>query len=84
MYACILQLCKYTFTLYVDITVCYYTDHEIRTEDMFAQDKICFDIFSDISIVFDSGICQIKLGLIQVNLKSAWKMSNVQMLFYAV
>ena len=57
---------------------------------MSAQDKICSDIFqkwSDISTValyFGSDICQIKLRFVQVNLKSARKMSDVRLLFHAL
>ena len=54
---------------------------------MSAQDKICSE--NDQTLVeictveyFGSDICQIKLGLVQI--KSAWKMSYVRLLFHAL
>ena len=67
-----------------------HTKHEIRTEQCWdiCQHKIKFVlIFSKIyqtlievrtvALYFGSDICQIKLGFVQVNPKSAWKMSDV-------
>ena len=37
-----------------------------------------------LSIIFGSYICQIKLGFVQVNTKSARKMSDIRLLFHAL
>ena len=55
---------------------------------MSAQHKICSDK-SDLTLVetyaialkFGSDICQIKVGIVQVNTKSSQKMSDVQLLY---
>ena len=56
---------------------------------MSAQDKICSE--NDQTLVeictvayFGSDICQIKLGFVQVNTKSAQKMSDVRLLFHTL
>ena len=63
---------------------------------MSVQNKICSDIFcsdtkNDLTLVeiyaitlnFSLNMCQIKVGIVQVN-KSAWKMADIQMLLYAL
>ena len=60
---------------------------------MSAHYKICSDILQNyqtlveiytVALYFGSNICQTKLGFVQVNPKSAWKMSDVQLLFHAL
>ena len=80
---------------YIHFIVC--TEHEIRTEKYSdtCQHKIkCALTFSrneqtlveicTVALYFGSDICQIKLGFVQVNPKSAQKMSDVQLLFHAL
>ena len=72
-------------------------EHEIRTEKCSdaCQHKIKFVLtFSGndqtlveictVALHFGSDICQIKLGFVQVNSKSARKMSDVRLLFHAL
>ena len=72
-------------------------EHEIRTEKCSdtCQHKIKFALtFSrndqtlveicTVALYFGSDICQIKLGFVQVNPKSAWKMSDVRLLLHAL
>lgn len=72
----------------------YITEHEIRTEKC-SQHKIKFVLTffrNDLTLVeictvashFDSDVCQIKLGFVQVNTKSTQKMSDVRLLFHAL
>ena len=60
---------------------------------MSAQDKICSAFAKSdqtlveihtVALYFGSDICQIKLGFVQVNTKSAWKMSDVRLLCHAL
>ena len=60
---------------------------------MSAQDQICSDIcqkdqtlleICTVTLYFGSNICQIKLGFVQVNPKSARKMSDARLLFHAL
>ena len=60
---------------------------------MSAQDIICSDIYQNdltlveictVALYFGLDICQIKLGFVQVNLKSAQEMSDVRLLFHAL
>ena len=60
---------------------------------MSAQDKSCSDISGNdqtlveiciVALHFGSDICQIKLRFVQVNPKSAQKMSDVRLLFHAL
>ena len=62
-------------------------------ERMSAQDKSCSDISGNdqtlvemciVALHFGSDICQIKLGFVQVNPKSAQKISDVRLLFHAL
>ena len=75
----------------------YITEHEIRTEKCLdiCQYKIKFVLtfvkndqtlveVCIVALYFGSDICQIKLGFIQVNPKSARKMSDVQLLFHTL
>lgn len=59
---------------------------------MSVQDKICSDIYKndltsvekyDITIDFGLDMCQIKVGIIQVNATSVWIMSDVNLLIHA-
>ena len=57
-----------------------------------SQDEICSDIKNDLTLVkinvitlnFGSDTCQIKVGIVQVNTKSAQKMSDVRLLFHVL
>ena len=54
---------------------------------MSAQDEMCSKILVEICTValyFGLDICQIKLGFVQINLKSATKKSDVQLLFHVL
>ena len=74
-----------------------YTGHEIRTEKQSdtCQHEIKFVLtFSrndqtlieicTVALHFGSDVCQTKLGFVQVNTKSAQKMSDVRLLFHAL
>ena len=57
---------------------------------MSAQEKICSENdqtlveICTVALYFGLDICQIKLGFVQVNTKSARKMSDVRPLFHAL
>ena len=75
----------------------WFTKHEIRTEKgsdicqhkiklvlTFAKNDQTLVEICTVALYFGSDICQIKLGFVQVNPKSAQKISDVRLLFHAL
>ena len=74
-----------------------HTEHEIRTEKCldtchhkmkfvltFTKNDLTLVEINAITLNFGSDTCQIKVGIVQVNTKSAEKMSDVRLLFHAL
>ena len=58
--------------------------HKINFVLTFFRDDQTLIEICIVALCFGSDICQIKPGFVQVNTKSAWKMSDVQLLFRAL
>ena len=58
--------------------------HKIKFVLTFTQNDQTLVEICTVALYFASDICQFKLGFVQVNPKSALKMSDVQLLFHAL
>ena len=61
--------------------MCY---HKMKFVLTFTKNDLTLVEINAITLNFGLDTCQIKVGIVQVNTKSAWKMSDVRLLFHAL